>query len=91
MVSVCVQVSSDVFLCYKKSSAKSSFIAYKPAMLARYPLDDTAFTPLLERVPMFCLPVGASLESWPANCRPPKPQFSIFVLTMEAWDKVRSH
>lgn len=38
---------------------------------------------------MFCLPMGATVESWPAEAAQPKPVFSTFVLTVsDASEKV---
>lgn len=72
-------VGSDVYLCYKKSQGTSKRIAYKPAVLDHFPLDDK-FT-LAQNIPMFCLPMGALVECWPARCQPPEKSFSTFVLT----------
>lgn len=33
-------------------------------------------------MPLFCLPMGASLELWPKEASQPKPVFSTFVLTV---------
>lgn len=44
--------------------------------------------PLPERVAMFCLPLGATLESWPADTHHPLPVFSTFILTAASGDKV---
>lgn len=92
MASLCTktmfQVGSDVFLCYKKSVCKSNVIYYQPAILGRYPQEDYQGLPLPQRVPMFCLPLGATVESWPAKAIHPLPEFSTFVLTMEFGEKV---
>uniref|UniRef100_A0A915JL67 Uncharacterized protein n=1 Tax=Romanomermis culicivorax TaxID=13658 RepID=A0A915JL67_ROMCU len=74
-------VGSDVFICYKKSLANSSRIAYKPAILDRFPMQDYPEYPLSKSVPLFGLPMGAVLECWPAKCPTPTRQFSTFVLT----------
>ena len=37
---------------------------------------------------MFCLPMGASIESWPAKAEQPRRLFSTFVLTNEFGQKV---
>ena len=58
------------------------------AILGRYPLEDYPNLPLVDSVPMFCLPLGASLECWPAKAQHPLPVFSTFVLTGAAWEKV---
>jgi uDENN domain len=42
-----------------------------------------------DSVPLFCLPMGATLEWWPINAATPKPVFSTFVLTVsDAAEKV---
>uniref|UniRef100_A0A1I8EJ60 UDENN domain-containing protein n=2 Tax=Wuchereria bancrofti TaxID=6293 RepID=A0A1I8EJ60_WUCBA len=79
-------VGSDVFLCYKKSQGTSKRIAYKPAVLDHFPLDNK-FT-LAQNIPMFCLPVGALIECWPARCQPPDKSFSTFVLTDQDGSKL---
>lgn len=38
--------------------------------------------PFPNSVPLFCLPMGATLEMWPAEAAQPKPVFSTFVLTV---------
>lgn len=42
-------------------------------------LDDFPFP---ESVPLFCLPMGATLELWPKEASQPKPVFSTFILTV---------
>ncbi|GMT26044.1 hypothetical protein PFISCL1PPCAC_17341 [Pristionchus fissidentatus] len=42
---------------------------------------------LIDNVPMFCLPMGAAIECWPARCQQPDKIFSTFVLTDEAGTK----
>ncbi|PSN49786.1 hypothetical protein C0J52_01385 [Blattella germanica] len=73
-------VGSDVYLCYKKSMNRANLISYKP---------DYPNFPLPVTVPMFCLPMGSSVECWPATAMQPKPVFSTFVLTVsDAAEKV---
>lgn len=48
----------------------------------RYPMDDLTDFPFPNSVPLFCLPMGASLEIWPVEAKHPKPVFSTFVLTV---------
>ncbi|VBB28437.1 unnamed protein product [Acanthocheilonema viteae] len=79
-------VGSDVFLCYKKSQGTSKRIAYKPIVLDHFP-SDNKFT-LAQNIPMFCLPVGALIECWPARCQPPDKLFSTFVLTDQDGSKL---
>ncbi|CDW53044.1 dDENN and uDENN and DENN domain containing protei n [Trichuris trichiura] len=74
-------VGSDVYLCYKKSLSNVNRIAYKPGLLDRFPLNDIAEYPLPVNVPIFCLPMGALIECWPAKCQKPPQQFTTFVLT----------
>ncbi|XP_059479083.1 C-myc promoter-binding protein isoform X2 [Neocloeon triangulifer] len=73
---------SGAYICYKKSMHRPNLITYKSAILARYPRTDHAYFPFPENVPMFCLPMGATVECWPAEAAQPKPLFSTFVLTV---------
>uniref|UniRef100_A0A0A9WC26 C-myc promoter-binding protein n=3 Tax=Lygus hesperus TaxID=30085 RepID=A0A0A9WC26_LYGHE len=75
-------VGSDVFICYKKSVNRPCLISYKPGILLRYPFDNRPNLPLPESVPMFCMPMGCSLEKWPKTAQQPTPIFSTFVLTV---------
>uniref|UniRef100_A0A6P4EWU8 DENN domain-containing protein 4C isoform X2 n=1 Tax=Drosophila rhopaloa TaxID=1041015 RepID=A0A6P4EWU8_DRORH len=82
-------VGSDVYLCYKKSMYRPRHISYKPEILLRYPTVDHTDFPLnlCPSVPLFCLPMGASLEAWPhvngaEKRKPISPVFSTFVLTV---------
>ncbi|KAK3096746.1 hypothetical protein FSP39_002860 [Pinctada imbricata] len=81
-------VGSDVFICYKKAMVKADILAYKPAILDRYPNEDYDHFPLPTEVPQFCLPMGASIECWSAKAQHPLPVFSTFVLTLERGEKV---
>lgn len=38
--------------------------------------------PFPSSVPLFCLPMGATLELWPERAAQPKPVFSTFILTV---------
>lgn len=38
--------------------------------------------PFPDSVPLFCLPMGASIELWPEKASQPRPVFSTFVLTV---------
>ncbi|KAI3371280.1 hypothetical protein L3Q82_023897, partial [Scortum barcoo] len=78
---------SSVYLCYKKSLAKANTIAYKAGLLCRYPKEDYESFPLPESVPMFCLPMGATIECWPAHTKHSLPVFSTFVLTGASGEK----
>ncbi|XP_065316469.1 C-myc promoter-binding protein-like isoform X4 [Gordionus sp. m RMFG-2023] len=74
-------VGSDVFICYKKSMSKTNLISYKPALLSRYPETNLNDYLLPDITPLFCLPMGATLEKWDDNTKIPDPLFSTFVLT----------
>ena len=55
----------------------------------RFPEEDIPHNPMPDSVPLFCLPMGATLEWWPINAATPKPVFSTFVLTVsDAAEKV---
>jgi hypothetical protein len=75
-------VGSDVFLCYKKSMNRAKLLTYKPSVLSRYPMWDLPNFPFPNSVPLFCLPMGSTLELWPKEATRPKPVFSTFVLTV---------
>ncbi|CAK6954414.1 C-myc promoter-binding protein [Scomber scombrus] len=79
---------SSVYLCYKKSLAKANTIACKAGLLCRYPEEDYESFPLPESVPMFCLPMGATIECWPTHTKHSLPVFSTFVLTGASGEKV---
>ncbi|XP_067929258.1 C-myc promoter-binding protein-like isoform X3 [Watersipora subatra] len=83
-------MSSSIFLCYKKSMCKDYSIAYKPAVLSRYPMWDwpDLAVPSDDSVAMFGLPMGALLESWPEKAAQAKPVFATFVLTLFDGKKV---
>ncbi|KAM8960536.1 DENN domain-containing protein 4C [Pelodytes ibericus] len=79
---------SNVYLCYKKSVPASNSIAYKPGLIFRYPEEDYESFPLSESVPLFCLPMGATIECWAPHIKHPLPVFSTFVLTASSGEKV---
>lgn len=58
-------------------------------LFSRYPEEDYESFPLPESVPLFCLPMGATIECWPANTKYSLPVFSTFVLTGASGEKVR--
>lgn len=60
-----------------------------PGLLCRYPEEDYESFPLPESVPMFCLPMGATIECWPAHTKHSLPVFSTFVLTGASGEKVK--
>ncbi|KAM5330379.1 DENN domain-containing protein 4C isoform 1-T3 [Glossophaga mutica] len=84
----CGMWGSSVFLCYKKSVPASDSIAYKAGLIFRYPEDDYESFPLSESVPLFCLPMGATIECWDPQTKYPLPVFSTFVLTGSSAEKV---
>ncbi|XP_030743718.2 DENN domain-containing protein 4B isoform X1 [Echinops telfairi] len=77
-----------VYLCYKVGLAKANTLVYEAELLGRYPEEDNEAFPLPESVPVFCLPMGTTIECWPAQTKYPVPVFSTFVLTGAAGDKV---
>ncbi|XP_030820997.1 LOW QUALITY PROTEIN: DENN domain-containing protein 4B [Camarhynchus parvulus] len=77
-----------LFLCYKIAVAKDNTLVYEAGLLSRYPEQDSESFPLPESVPVFCLPMGATIESWPVGTKYPLPVFSTFVLTGASGDKV---
>ena len=65
---------------------------YFSGIQARYPEEDIPNNPMPDSVPLFCLPMGATLEWWPITAATPKPVFSTFVLTVsDAAEKVSIH
>ncbi|XP_045145042.1 DENN domain-containing protein 4C isoform X2 [Echinops telfairi] len=84
----CGMWGSNVYLCYKKSVPASNAIAYKAGLIFRYPEDDYESFPLSESVPLFCLPMGATIECWDPQTKYPLPVFSTFVLTGSSAEKV---
>uniref|UniRef100_UPI00398E5302 C-myc promoter-binding protein-like n=1 Tax=Pristiophorus japonicus TaxID=55135 RepID=UPI00398E5302 len=77
-----------IYLCYKKSMAKGTALAYEAGLISRYPEIDSESFPLPQTVPVFCLPMGATIESWPAQTKYQLPVFSTFVLTAGTGEKV---
>ena len=58
-------------------------------LLCRYPEEDYESFPLPESVPLFCLPMGVTMEYWPAHTKHSLPVFSTFVLTGASGEKVK--
>ncbi|KAM3873619.1 DENN domain-containing protein 4B [Diretmus argenteus] len=77
-----------LYLCYKRAVAKANALLYEAGLLSRYPVEDLESFPLPESVPVFCLPMGVTVESWPLNTKYQLPVFSTFVLTSACGDKV---
>ncbi|KAM4600741.1 DENN domain-containing protein 4B isoform 2-T2 [Polymixia lowei] len=75
-------------LCYKRAVAKANALVYEAGLISRYPEDDLESFPLPESVPVFCLPMGVTVECWPINTKYQLPVFSTFVLTSASGDKV---
>lgn len=57
-------------------------------LICRYPEEDYESFPLPESVPLFCLPMGATIECWPSDSKYSLPIFSTFVLTGASAEKV---
>lgn len=81
-------MGADVYLCYKKSINRPDLISYKPSLLSRFPLKNNPSYALEENVALFCLPMGATLECWPANSSRSLSVQSTFVLTLANRTKV---
>ncbi|KAK7158387.1 hypothetical protein R3I93_009563 [Phoxinus phoxinus] len=77
-----------LYLCYKRSVSKANALVYEAGLISRYPEEDLESFPLPDYVPVFCLPMGVSVESWPLNTKYQLPVFSTFVLTSASGDKV---
>ncbi|OCT69558.1 DENN domain-containing protein 4B [Xenopus laevis] len=77
-----------LFLCYKKGTAKTHSLVYEAGVISRFPDTDSEIFPLPEMVAIFCLPMGATIESWPINTKYHMPVFSTFVLTGASGEKV---
>ncbi|ESP01339.1 hypothetical protein LOTGIDRAFT_157518 [Lottia gigantea] len=63
-------------------------IKFDPAILDRYPAVEYDGFSLPKSVPMFCLPMGATVECWSAKAQHPLPVFSTFVLTDAEGDRI---
>jgi hypothetical protein len=74
-------LGSSVYICYKKSQSGCKRIAYKPEVLDCFPPITSITRSLALNIPMFCLPMGALVESWPEGCKPAEKQFSTCVFT----------
>ncbi|XP_069507458.1 DENN domain-containing protein 4B isoform X2 [Ambystoma mexicanum] len=77
-----------LYLCYKKAMAKAHTLVFEAGLIFRYPEQDSDNFPLPDTVSVFCLPMGATIESWPLNTKYQLPVFSTFVLTGASGDKV---
>lgn len=70
------------------STLTSAVVFFFTGLLSRYPEEDSETFPLPDSVPVFCLPMGVPVESWPLNTKYQLPVFSTFVLTSASGDKV---
>ncbi|XP_052435187.1 DENN domain-containing protein 4B [Carassius gibelio] len=77
-----------LYICYKRSVAKANALLYEAGLISRYPEEDLESFPLPDSVPVFCLPMGVTVESWPLHTKYQLPVFSTFVLTSASGDKV---
>uniref|UniRef100_A0A4W4G376 DENN/MADD domain containing 4B n=1 Tax=Electrophorus electricus TaxID=8005 RepID=A0A4W4G376_ELEEL len=77
-----------LYLCYKRAVAKANALVYEAGLISRYPEEDLESFPLPDSVPIFCLPMGVTVESWPLDTKYQLPVFSTFVLTSASGDKV---
>uniref|UniRef100_A0A3Q1JD27 DENN/MADD domain containing 4B n=1 Tax=Anabas testudineus TaxID=64144 RepID=A0A3Q1JD27_ANATE len=77
-----------LYVCYKRAVAKANALVYEASLISRYPEEDLEAFPLPESVPVFCLPMGVTVESWPLNAKYQLPIFSTFVFTSASGDKV---
>lgn len=74
---------------YGKVFRKFYYCLLSPkGLIFRYPEDDYESFPLSECVPLFCLPMGATIECWDPQTKYPLPVFSTFVLTGSSAEKV---
>lgn len=67
---------------------KRNVICSLKGLIFRYPEEDYESFPLSESVPLFCLPMGATIECWDPQTKYPLPVFSTFVLTGSSAEKV---
>ncbi|MPD01637.1 C-myc promoter-binding protein [Portunus trituberculatus] len=61
---------------------RSTSLAYMAGIQDQYPFIARPSFPLPADLALFCLPMGATLESWPQNSTQPQPVSSTFVLTV---------
>ncbi|XP_047139926.1 C-myc promoter-binding protein isoform X1 [Hydra vulgaris] len=79
---------SAVYLCYRKSLARTNSLTYSAEIISKYPTTDYKDYPLPDSVQLFCLPLGAVIECWPETAQPPLPIFSTFALTDAKGEKI---
>ncbi|UJR37238.1 hypothetical protein I4U23_029947 [Adineta vaga] len=77
-------IGSNVFLCYKKSVIYPTRIQYSPRVLYTFPLaENNSHRKFPDRTPLFCFPMGAFIERWPAKVtlQSIAPTYSNFLLS----------
>lgn len=79
-------IGASIRICYRKAWIPAPQIKYTPTVLYRYPSVDHANVPFPGEVASFGLPMGASIESWPARLALPQPVISTFVLNVNSED-----
>ncbi|VDM23050.1 unnamed protein product [Hydatigera taeniaeformis] len=96
-------MGDDMHICYKKSFVKRYIATYQPEVLMWYHVpsppisssmstDEMANQPIFNTVDIatlsnFCLPWGATIESWSVDQNPPGSVFFTFVVTNAAYQK----
>lgn len=73
-----------MFLCYKKSVIYPPRVQYRPRVLYTFPSpDDSSHRVFPERTSLFCFPMGAFIERWPAKVtlQSVAPTYSTFLLS----------
>ncbi|CAF0994016.1 unnamed protein product [Adineta ricciae] len=77
-------LGSNVFLCYKKSVIYPPRFQYRPRVLYTFPsTDDSSNRVFPEQTSLFCFPMGAFIERWPAKVtlQSVPPTYSTFLLS----------
>ncbi|KAL5105641.1 C-myc promoter-binding protein [Taenia crassiceps] len=96
-------MADDMHICYKKSFVKRYIATYQPEVLMWYHVpsasfpasmatDEAANQPIFNTMDIatlsnFCLPWGATIESWSVDQNPPGSVFFTFVVTNAAYQK----
>nr|XP_046910678.1 DENN domain-containing protein 4C-like isoform X2 [Dermatophagoides farinae] len=78
---------SDAYLCYKKCMDRPPHLLYNPIIIDRFPNEENPQYPLPQNLPLFCLPMGASIECWPKNDSIGL-SYSTFILTTSVGTKI---
>lgn len=82
-------VNNSFFHAFNEPVCNDDCVCVWSGLLCRYPEEDYESFPLPESVPMFCLPMGATIECWPSHTKHSLPVFSTFVLTGASGEKVK--